>query len=130
MSSIFISHATEDKEAVAGPIADALANQGYSVWYDAFSLKLGDSLRRGIDKGLASCTSGVVSLSKHLFAKQWPQKELDALTAREAAEGGKIVLPVWHEICAREIAQFSPMLADRIGTPTKSGLQKVVDDIC
>lgn len=94
MSSIFIAHATEDKDAVARPIADALRKRGYSVWYDEYSLKLGDSLRRGIDKGLASCVFGVVILSKSFFAKQWPQKELDALTTREAAEGGKIILPV------------------------------------
>ena len=32
-----------------------------------------------------------------LFAKEWPRKELDGLTARES-EGQKVILPVWHGI--------------------------------
>lgn len=130
MSSIFISHATEDKAAVARPIAQALTKLGYSVWYDEYSLKLGDSLRRGLEKGLASCTFGIVILSKSFFAKEWTQKELDALTTREAAEGGKIILPVWHNISAKEIAKFAPMLADKIGTPTHDGIPNVIKAIC
>jgi len=130
MSSIFISHATEDKEAVARPIAQALTKLGYSVWYDEYSLKLGDSLRRGLEKGLRNCTFGIVILSKSFFAKEWPQKELDALTTREAAEGGKIILPVWHDISAKEIAKFAPMLADKIGAPTHGGIPNVIKAIC
>lgn len=130
MSSIFISHATEDKEAVARPIAEALTKLGYSVWYDEYSLKLGDSLRRGLEKGLANCTFGIVILSKSFFAKEWPQKELDALTTREAAEGGKIILPIWHDISAKEIAKFAPMLADKIGAPTHGGIPNVIKAIC
>ena len=129
MSSIFISHATEDKEAVARPIAQALTKLGYSVWYDEYSLKLGDSLRRGLENGLANCTFGIVVLSKSFFAKEWPQKELDALTTREAAEGGKIILPVWHDISAKEIAKFAPMLADKIGASTHGGIPNVIKAI-
>jgi hypothetical protein len=130
MSSIFISHATEEKIAVARPIAQALTKLGYSVWYDEYSLKLGDSLRRGLEKGLANCTFGIVILSKSFFAKEWPQKELDALATREAAEGGKIILPVWHDISAKEISEFAPMLADKIGVSTHGGIPNVIKAIC
>ena len=41
---VFISHATEDKEAVALPLAHALQEHGISVWYDEFELRIGDSL--------------------------------------------------------------------------------------
>ena len=43
---VFISHASEDKEEVARPLAEALRKNGLSVWYDEFELKIGDSLRR------------------------------------------------------------------------------------
>jgi hypothetical protein len=33
-----ISHASEDKEAVARPLAMALSGRGYVVWYDEFEL--------------------------------------------------------------------------------------------
>ena len=60
---VFISHATEDKEAIARPLADALRDGGLRVWYDEFSLTLGDSLRQSIDRGLARSLFGVVVVS-------------------------------------------------------------------
>lgn len=47
----FISHASEDKESLARPLAEKLRDLGFSIWYDEFQLKVGDSLRRSIDKG-------------------------------------------------------------------------------
>lgn len=48
----FISHASEDKEDVVRPLTLLLENSGYSVWYDEFRLKVGDSLRETIDIGI------------------------------------------------------------------------------
>ena len=42
---LFICHASEDKEVVARPLAEYLREKGYRVWYDEFSLKIGDSLK-------------------------------------------------------------------------------------
>jgi hypothetical protein len=78
---VFISHAWEDKDAIAHPLADELRRRGLDVWYDDFSLKVGDHLRESIDKGLGKSRFGVVILSPHFFAKQWPQYELDGLVA-------------------------------------------------
>jgi hypothetical protein len=47
---LFISHASEDKEDFVKPLATLLHDIGVNVWYDEFSLKLGDSLSRSIDK--------------------------------------------------------------------------------
>ena len=49
----FISHAWEDKEAVAKPLADALIAKGAKVWLDKYEMTVGDSLRQSIDDGLA-----------------------------------------------------------------------------
>lgn len=49
----FICHASEDKESFVRPLAKELRKKGLRVWYDEFTLKLGDSLRRSIDRGLA-----------------------------------------------------------------------------
>jgi len=37
---VFISHASEDKDAFVRPLALALCNLGVRVWYDEFSLRL------------------------------------------------------------------------------------------
>lgn len=125
---VFISHAWEDKEAVARPLADALTQQGLGVWYDEFTLTIGDSLRRSIDYGLAHSTYGLVILSPSFFAKEWPQRELDGLVARESG-GEKVILPVWHDVTKEDVAPYSPMLADRLAALTSEGLEVVVQKI-
>lgn len=126
---VFISHASEDKRDVARPLAVALTQRGFKVWFDEYTLKLGDSLRREIDRGLGACRYGVVVLSPHFFAKEWPQRELDALAAREVSEKGKVILPVWHNVDHRFVALKSPTLADKIGVSTAGGLAYVVEQI-
>jgi hypothetical protein len=69
-TTIFISHASEDKHDFVRPLAHALKSRGLRVWYDEFSLKLGDSLRRSIDKGLAECSAGVAKLETRLRCSQ------------------------------------------------------------
>ena len=56
----FISHASEDKSAFVEPLAQELWNLGLNIWYDRFSLRVGDSLHESIEKGLASSKYGVV----------------------------------------------------------------------
>ena len=45
----FVCHASEDKDDVVRPLAERLREQHIEVWYDEFSLKMGDSLRRSIE---------------------------------------------------------------------------------
>ena len=125
---VFISHASEDKDDFARPLANALRAKGLSVWYDEFSLKLGDSLRHSIDRGLSQSKFGVVILSTHFFEKHWPQQELNGLATREVGRK-KVILPVWHNVDFEQVRQFSPMLADRIAVSTREGLEKVVQKI-
>ena len=124
----FISHASEDKLAIARPLADMLVAKGMTVWYDDFSLKVGDSLQRSIDRGLLQSRFGIVILSHHFFAKHWPQKELNGLANLEF-EGRKVILPVWHGIGAKDMRSYSPMLADRIAVSTDNPLEHVVEKL-
>lgn len=110
---VFISHASQDKEDFVEPLAELLAEMGFKVWYDDFVLKVGDSLRRSIDKGIANSEYGLVVLSAHFFAKGWTERELDGLTAREVAGRRKLILPIWHNIGEDDVREYSPSLADR-----------------
>jgi hypothetical protein len=126
---LFISHASEDKAAIASPLARALSKLGHQVWYDEFVLTAGDSLKRSIDRGLADCDLGVVIISKNFFAKRWPQEELAGLVAREMAHGEKRILPVWHKIDADTVRKYSPTLADRVALESSDGIKEVVAGI-
>ena len=113
----FISHASEDKDGFVRGLAEALQAKGMRVWYDEFTLNVGDSLRRRIDQGLRDARYGVVVLSKHFFVKEWPQKELDGLVNLEV-DGRTRILPIWHEISKDEVTHYSPSLADKIALNT------------
>jgi len=128
MWDVFIAHAGEDKDAVARPIAERLRALGLEVWYDEFTLFIGDSLRESIDNGLANSKFGVVIISPDFFKKNWPRKELDGLFAREI-NGQKVILPVWHNIDREEVLKYSPIIADKLAAKTVNGLDEVVRGI-
>ena len=122
---IFISHASEDKESFVAPLAKLLYDLGVKVWYDEFSLKLGDSLSRSIDKGLANSRFGVVILSKPFIAKSWPEYELRGLVSKEIGSD-KVILPLWHGVSRDEVLRFSPSLANKFALDTsKSNLYQI-----
>lgn len=114
---VFISHASEDKDEIVRPLAHALRALELRVWYDEFELRIGDSLRRKIDMGLARSRFGVVVLSPSFFAKNWPQYELDGLVTREMT-GEQVILPLWHGITKAEVIARSPSLADKVARST------------
>lgn len=114
---VFISHASEDKDFVR-PLAIALQSLGVSVWYDEFSLRLGDSLSRSIDKGLASSRFGLVVISQHFIQKPWPEYELRGLISREIGED-RVILPIWYGLTRQQVVAFSPTLADKVALNTE-----------
>lgn len=114
---VFISHASEDKDTVVRPLAEALREHGLEVWYDEFTLKVGDSLRRKIDNGIARSRFGIVVLSPPFLAKGWPQYELDGLVTMSVT-GQQILLPLWHGISKDEVVAQSPSLADKVALRT------------
>jgi hypothetical protein len=123
----FISHASEDKEKFVKPLADALTRMNYRVWYDEFELRVGDSLRQSIDKGLINSRFGIVVLSPAFFAKNWPQYELNGLTAREM-DGHKVILPIWHMVNREDVLAYSPTLADKVALSTRrTSIKKIAE---
>ncbi|MDE2892684.1 MAG: DUF1883 domain-containing protein [Chloroflexota bacterium] len=116
-SDVFISYASEDRGAVAAPLAESLQAAGLSVWYDDFELKMGASLRRSIDRGIAGSRFGVVILSPNFFRKDWPQYELDGLVTRSISKE-QTILPVWHDVTKQEVIGYSPSLADKVARST------------
>ncbi len=126
---VFISHASEDKNDVVRPLAYALQELGLRVWYDEFELRIGDSLRRKIDQGIARSAFGVVVLSTDFFAKNWTQYELDGLVIR-SVDGSQVLLPLWHKITKAEVMAQSPSLADKLArSTTDSTLEEIAAEI-
>ena len=128
MWDVFICHASEDKDIVARPLARVLGEEGLNVWYDEFTLTVGDSLRRKIDEGLAKSRYGVVVLSHAFFGKKWPNDELDGLAAKEI-NGEKVILPVWWDVEYEDVASYSPTLAGRLAAKASDEMDEFVADL-
>ncbi|MFD5013789.1 toll/interleukin-1 receptor domain-containing protein [Streptomyces chartreusis] len=125
---VFLSHASEDKEAVVRLLAEALERRGVEVWHDQAVLCIGDSLRRKIDHGMVHKTFGIAVLSKPFFAKGWPQYELDVIIS-QSVSGDQRMLPIWHEISKTKWPSSPPLLSTRSAatrgpTPSKKSLKK------
>ncbi len=127
---VFISYASEDREVVATPLAEALRDRELKVWYDVFELTPGKPLLRSIDEGLRESRFGLVVLSPSFFAREWPMRELSGLHARSIQQAGQpFLIPIWYQLSAADLAQLSPLLSDIIGIPWDFGLDVVVQKI-
>ena len=126
---VFISHASEDKETVAQPLAAALEAAGVSVWLDSVELKIGDSLRRKIDRGIRSSRFATVVFSDNFFAKGWTQYELDGIVTMTVA-GQQNLLPIWHNVTKDQVVAHSPSLADKVARSTATHtIQEIAKEI-
>ncbi|MDP9239117.1 MAG: toll/interleukin-1 receptor domain-containing protein, partial [Actinomycetota bacterium] len=126
---VFISHASEDKLTVAIPLAEALQQRAVTAWLDKAEMRIGDSLRRRIDQGLAASRFAVVVLSPSYFAKGWPQYELDGIVTLSVA-GKQNLLPIWHDLDRAEVMAKSPSLADKFARTTgDTDIEAIADEI-
>lgn len=123
---VFISHASEDKKDFVDPLVEALQNEGIRVWYDTLEMQWGKSLREQIDNGIKKSKFAILVLSKHFFEKKWPQRELDAILAKQDITGAT-PLPIWYNLSYEDVYQFSPTLSGVFSLPTQSNS---IDDIC
>lgn len=89
----FVAHASEDKKLFVRPLAKLLRSKGARVWYDEFTLELGDSLRRKIDQGLVDSRFEIVVLSEYFF-KIADAAIMDALD--------KQIRPLYRRVAANE----------------------------
>ncbi|MEZ2407148.1 toll/interleukin-1 receptor domain-containing protein [Bosea sp. RCC_152_1] len=124
----FISHASEDKNDIARPLANNLTRLGLRVWFDEFELKIGDSLSKNIDLGLSKSEFGIVILSNSFFKKDWTDYEFRGLVAKSIG-ANRTILPVWHNIERSDVINFSPSLADIMAANTNQSLDKLSIDI-
>lgn len=122
----FISHDSRDKEEIAKKLALALSSRMCPVWYDEYSLKVGDSLRESIEKGLKECRKCIFILTPNFLANGgWAKTEYQSIFTRELVERQKVILPVWAGVTSQDIYQYSPILADRVAAQWSEGLGTV-----
>lgn len=123
----FICHDSRDKDVVARKIAIGLQRMICPVWYDDFSLKVGDHLRESIETGLKKCKKCILVLSQNFFSNNgWTKKEFDSIFTREILEDKKLVLPVWYDVKKEQVFEYSPSLLNTVGINWSKGEDEVI----
>lgn len=112
----FISHDSRDKEAVARPVARELQRLMCPVWYDEYSLSVGDNLHDKIMEGLKNCKKCILILSPNFFSNTgWTKKEFESIFTREILENKQLVLPIWSGVSKKDVYEYSPSLLNVLG---------------
>jgi hypothetical protein len=122
----FICHDSRDKDEVARPLAIKLSALMCPVWFDEFSLKVGDSLREEIERGLKECKKCVIILSPSFFGNEgWTRREFDSIFTRELVEKNCFILPVWYNVDKKQVFEYCPSLADKFAVLWSLGVEEV-----
>ncbi|MDF2436055.1 MAG: hypothetical protein K0Q95_431 [Bacteroidota bacterium] len=122
----FISHASEDKQDIVKQLADNLIINGATVFYDEYSIKLGDSISDSINKGLTVSKHAIVILSKFFFEKGWTNAELQAIFSKSLAEKYKILI-IYHKVTHNDVIKIYPLLADKKAIDSSIGVEKITE---
>lgn len=126
-NDVFISYATEDSD-FANQLAGGLMTRGVKPWFAPISLKLGDQILEGIEKGLRTSRAGLIIVSAAFLENRWTTYELDILL-RQAIEAKKPLLPVWHNVTKAQIDTRFMGLSGILAVDSKSGLRNIIESI-
>lgn len=122
----FISHDSRDKELFVRELVQELSKFFCTVWYDEYTLKIGDSLRSSIESGLKETRKCIVVLSPNYLSNNgWGRAEFDSVFTREILEKQNVILPVWLNVGVKDIYDYCPRLADKVGVSASLGIQEV-----
>ncbi len=123
----FISHDSRDKEIIAAKIASSLQNAMCPVWYDDYSLKIGDSLREKIEIGLKECKKCILIITPNFISNSgWTKEEFNSIFSRELLEKKNIILPIWHKVTKKDVFEYSPILSNRFALKWEAGEEKIL----
>lgn len=110
----FISYDFSDRDAVAAPLARALAAIRCRAWFDEYMMRAGDPIERTILQGLEQCERCIVVLSpRYLENQRWARREFDAIALRETRENRALIIPILYGVNEQQVAVFSPAVAQR-----------------
>ncbi len=122
----FISHDSRDKESLVRELAYEMSIRLCSVWYDEYSLNVGDSLRESIERGLKEARRCVLILSPNFLSNGgWTKAEFNSIYTREIHEGKNVILPVWHTVSKNQVYNYSPLLADKVALSSSLGVKEL-----
>ncbi len=122
----FISHAKSDSRDFSINLANELSRLGCPVWFDEFSLNVGDCLVESIDSGLKNTDKCIFVLSPDFLSNDgWCKYEFKTASMKQIFEKRNIMLPIWHGIQKEDVYEYSAALAGTVGIQSSLGAPQV-----
>lgn len=126
----FICHDSRDKDEVARPLFENLKSKGLKVWYDEYSLEIGDSLTEAIQDGIKNCKKAIVIVSPNFISNEkWIRYELQSLLVKQITNNEKIILPIWHNVDENDLKEESYYLLDKLAGNTNNGIDALANKL-
>lgn len=103
--SVFVSHASEDKERFVLDFAAKLRSKGIDAWLDKWEMLPGDSLVDKIfEEGIKNAQAVIIVLSKYSVNKPWVREELNASVVKRINSGSKLI-PIVLDITSDDVPE-------------------------
>lgn len=123
----FISHDSRDKDPFVRQLAAKLRSMMCPVWYDEYSLKVGQSLRESIDRGLNEAPKCILVLSSNFLSNPgWTKAEFNAVMGKHISSGGSVILPIWHNVSKAEVEAYSLLVTDIVALKSEMDMDDLV----
>ena len=115
---VFISYVQSDSSEYVDKLEIALKQYDIQVWRDKSNMRIGQSMTQAIENGLAKSKLAIVVISPNYLHKYWTNFELDGIFSKQGITGEQMILPVWNNVSAEEIASKRPSLANLLAWNT------------
>jgi hypothetical protein len=90
---VFLSHSSKDKPAVRA-LAERLRAAGLKVWFDAWEIKIGDSIFAKIEHGLEHSRKLLLCMSANAFEADWVTLEHQTTRFRDPLNRERHFIPL------------------------------------
>ena len=95
---VFICFAAEDRYMIAEPIVHHLKNYGIDIWYDRYTMVLGDNrVKKNLIEGAENCDYVLIIISENTIKSKCAMEEIN-IVRRRYYSNDVIVFPVLYEI--------------------------------
>ena len=102
---VFISHSSKDKEQVEKLIPDLNA-AGLPVWFDKYSIHIGDSIVNKVQEGLEEAESIIFWITNNFLESKWRKYEMSAFIKKLIEEDALIISILDKDISISQLPLF------------------------
>jgi len=126
---IFISHSTQDKQAIALPLYTHLKALKLDPWIDRDGIQPSDSLFDSINRAIAQSHYAVAIVSPSFIEGEWTNRELRTLDNLRLEKKIKRLFLIYHQITRSRILEHYPLLADDLAFGSDESVEVIAQKI-